>query len=152
MTDKALIDEVMTLIVTGHETTASTFNWACYALSQHPVVEARLLAEVDGMHWTRRRTSMNYRVSPTPSKSSMRPCGCIHLCSFLLERRSLMIGPGLSMYRLWRTCSSRLILCIVILSSGATPIGSSRIASPRERAWGDTSSPISRSPWVSVAV
>jgi cytochrome P450 len=49
MTDKALIDEVMTLIVVGHETTASTLNWAWYALSQHPVVEARLHAEVDGM-------------------------------------------------------------------------------------------------------
>jgi cytochrome P450 len=34
----------------------------------------------------------------------------------------------------------------------SNPIGSSRIASPRTRAWGDTSSPISRSLWVSVAV
>lgn len=47
MTDRALIDEVMTLVVAGHETTASGLNWTWYLLSQHPQVEARLHAEVD---------------------------------------------------------------------------------------------------------
>jgi cytochrome P450 len=47
MPDRALLDEVMTLIVAGHETTASTLNWAWYLLSQHPAAEARLHAEVD---------------------------------------------------------------------------------------------------------
>lgn len=47
MTDRALIDEVLTLVVAGHETTASGLNWAWYLLSQHPDVEARLHAEVD---------------------------------------------------------------------------------------------------------
>src|SRR5262249_54335641 len=36
MTDRALIDEVMTLVVAGHETTASGLNWTWYLLSQHP--------------------------------------------------------------------------------------------------------------------
>jgi cytochrome P450 len=47
MSDRELIDEVMTLIVAGHETTASGLNWTWYLLSQHPEVEARLHAEVD---------------------------------------------------------------------------------------------------------
>ena len=47
MSDKALIDEVMTLIVAGHETTATTLNWTWYLLSQHPDAEARLHEEID---------------------------------------------------------------------------------------------------------
>lgn len=47
MSDKALIDEIMTLIVAGHETTAGTLNWAWYLLSQHSQVEATLHDEVD---------------------------------------------------------------------------------------------------------
>lgn len=47
MSDKALLDEVMTLIVAGHETSAITLSWTWYLLSQHPGVERRLLAEFD---------------------------------------------------------------------------------------------------------
>ncbi len=47
MTERQLIDEVMTLVVAGHETTASALNWTWYLLSQHPDVEARLHAELD---------------------------------------------------------------------------------------------------------
>jgi len=47
MGERELIDEVMTLVVAGHETTASGLNWAWYLLSRHPEVEARLHAEVD---------------------------------------------------------------------------------------------------------
>jgi enediyne biosynthesis protein E7 len=47
MGERELIDEVMTLIVAGHETTASGLNWTWYLLSQHPEVEARLHAELD---------------------------------------------------------------------------------------------------------
>jgi len=47
MAERELIDEVMTLIVAGHETTASGLNWTWYLLSQHPQAEARLHAELD---------------------------------------------------------------------------------------------------------
>jgi cytochrome P450 len=47
MGDGELIDEILTLIVAGHETTASGLNWTWYLLSQHPAVEARLHAELD---------------------------------------------------------------------------------------------------------
>lgn len=49
MADKALIDEVMTIIVAGHETTAGTLNWAWYLLSQHGNIESELHREVDSL-------------------------------------------------------------------------------------------------------
>jgi cytochrome P450 len=36
MSDKELIDEVLTLIVAGHETTAAALTWTWYLISQHP--------------------------------------------------------------------------------------------------------------------
>lgn len=47
MTDKALLDELMTLIVAGHETSAITLTWMWYFMSGHPEAEAKLLSEVD---------------------------------------------------------------------------------------------------------
>ncbi|MEP7000014.1 MAG: cytochrome P450 [bacterium] len=47
MSDLQLRDEVMTLLLAGHETTANLLTWSFYLLSQHPEAEARLHAEVD---------------------------------------------------------------------------------------------------------
>jgi enediyne biosynthesis protein E7 len=47
MPDHQLIDEAMTLIVAGHETTASALNLMWYLLSQHPGAARRLQQEVD---------------------------------------------------------------------------------------------------------
>jgi cytochrome P450 len=47
--DCKLIDEILTLIVAGHETTASTLNWTWYLLSQHPDVEERLSKELNDL-------------------------------------------------------------------------------------------------------
>jgi len=47
MSHRELIDEVMSIIVAGHETTAAVLNSVWYLLSQHPAIEARLHAEVD---------------------------------------------------------------------------------------------------------
>ena len=49
MSHRELIDEVMSLIVAGHETTAATLNSVWYLLSRHPDVEAKLHAEVDAV-------------------------------------------------------------------------------------------------------
>jgi cytochrome P450 len=45
--DRQLVDEILTLIVAGHETTASTLSWCWYLVSQHPEVERRLSEELD---------------------------------------------------------------------------------------------------------
>ncbi|MDJ0698967.1 MAG: cytochrome P450 [Woeseiaceae bacterium] len=44
-TDAELLDELMTLIVAGFETSANTLNWVWYLIAGHPDVEARILAE-----------------------------------------------------------------------------------------------------------
>ena len=49
MTDKQLRDEVMTLFVAGHETTASALTWTFYLIAENPEAEARLFEEVDAV-------------------------------------------------------------------------------------------------------
>ncbi len=44
---KQMRDEVMTLLLAGHETTAATLAWTWYLLALHPEVARRLQAEVD---------------------------------------------------------------------------------------------------------
>jgi len=46
MSDRQLVNEIKTLIVAGHETTASTLNWTWYLLSQHPEAEMKLSSEL----------------------------------------------------------------------------------------------------------
>lgn len=46
MTDAQLRDEVMTLILAGHETTANALAWTWWFLAQHPEIDVRLAAEV----------------------------------------------------------------------------------------------------------
>lgn len=47
MSERELMDEILTLVVAGHETTASALNWSWWLLSRHPGVEARVHAEQD---------------------------------------------------------------------------------------------------------
>jgi cytochrome P450 len=42
MTEKQLRDEVLTLLIAGHETTANVLSWIFYLLSEAPAVDARL--------------------------------------------------------------------------------------------------------------
>jgi cytochrome P450 len=49
MNDVQLRDEVMTMLLAGHETTANTLNWTWYLLALHPEVEERLHTEVEGV-------------------------------------------------------------------------------------------------------
>ncbi len=46
MEDGQLIDEILTMIVAGHETTASTLNFLWYLISQHAEVERKLSDEL----------------------------------------------------------------------------------------------------------
>jgi cytochrome P450 len=47
MTDRQLRDEVMTLLLAGHDTTALALTWALVLLAQHPAAASALMAEVD---------------------------------------------------------------------------------------------------------
>jgi cytochrome P450 len=46
MSDQQLRDEMMTLFLAGHETTANALTWTFYLLSRHPEVETRLVDEL----------------------------------------------------------------------------------------------------------
>ncbi|MGZ3526363.1 MAG: cytochrome P450 [Vulcanimicrobiaceae bacterium] len=47
--DLQVRDEVMTLFLAGHETTANALTWTWYLLATHPDVEARLHREIDAV-------------------------------------------------------------------------------------------------------
>ncbi|HEX6463506.1 MAG TPA: cytochrome P450, partial [Vicinamibacterales bacterium] len=47
MSDRQLRDEMMTLFLAGHETTANLLTWTWFLLSQHAEVEAAVFDEVD---------------------------------------------------------------------------------------------------------
>jgi cytochrome P450 len=57
MSDTQLRDEVMTLFLAGHETTAIALSWACYLIALNPDVESKLSEEL--------RTVLGGR-APTP--------------------------------------------------------------------------------------
>lgn len=46
MSGAQLRDEVMTLFLAGHETTAIALSWACYLLAQNPQIETKLAEEL----------------------------------------------------------------------------------------------------------
>ena len=45
MSDQELRDEVITMVLAGHETTANLLSWTFYLLSKHPEIEARVREE-----------------------------------------------------------------------------------------------------------
>jgi len=47
MTNRQLRDEATTLVIAGTETTGNTLAWACYLLTQHPLIQQRLQRETD---------------------------------------------------------------------------------------------------------
>ena len=48
MDDRQVRDEVMTVLLAGHETTAATLSWTWYLLDRHPDVAERLRSEILG--------------------------------------------------------------------------------------------------------
>lgn len=49
ITDENVIDEAITFLLAGHETTATTLSWTILLLLQHPDKLERLQREVDAM-------------------------------------------------------------------------------------------------------
>jgi cytochrome P450 len=59
MSDMQLRDEVMTIFVAGHETTAAALAWTWYLLAKHPDVQRRLQAELTAVLGGRMPTSQD---------------------------------------------------------------------------------------------
>ena len=47
LSDKQLRDDLMTMLIAGHETTAAVLTWTLFALMSNPEVERKMLAEID---------------------------------------------------------------------------------------------------------
>ncbi len=87
MTDRLLVDEVLTLIVAGHETTASALNWFWYMLSQHPAVEARMHAEIDA--WEESPADLGRILQLTYTRQVIEETLRLYPPGWLLTRRSI---------------------------------------------------------------
>jgi cytochrome P450 len=75
MTNRQLRDEVMTLFLAGHETTALTLSWAWYLLAQDPEVEKKFHSELDEVLKGRLPTTddmANLKYTEKIAKESMR--------------------------------------------------------------------------------
>ena len=60
MTDTQLRDEVMTIFLAGHETTANAMTFAVYLLGRHPWALAQVENEIDCVLQGRTPTSGDY--------------------------------------------------------------------------------------------
>ena len=47
MNDQQIRDNVLTMLLAGHETTANALTWTYYLISQHPEIEKKMLEEID---------------------------------------------------------------------------------------------------------
>ena len=55
MSDDQLRDEVMTMVLAGHETTAMAMSWIWYSLAMEPAIDQRLVAEWQAVLGNQRR-------------------------------------------------------------------------------------------------
>ena len=130
MPERELIDEVMTLIVAGHETTASGLNWTWYLLSQHPQVVARLHAELDAAP-EYAAPSLAQMEALSYTQQVMNESLRLYPPGWLLSRRTIeadVLG-GYHGARQEPTCCCRCTCCTGIRSSGASRSASIRSAS-----------------------
>jgi cytochrome P450 len=113
MSDKQVIDEILTMIVAGHETTAACLNWVWYLLALHPDVYDRVAQEaqklaldavpdwpvLESMQWIPRVIKEALRLYPPGWLYTRRaveddcfgeyriPSGAdVFICSYLLHR------------------------------------------------------------------
>ncbi len=64
MSDEQLRDEVITMFVAGHETTATALSWTFKLLSEHPAVRRTLCEEVDRVLGGRTPTAADFANLP----------------------------------------------------------------------------------------
>lgn len=67
LSDKQLRDDLMTMLIAGHETTAAVLTWALFLLMQNPDIQERAVAEVQAVlpDWSRDELGMPISVSLT---------------------------------------------------------------------------------------
>jgi cytochrome P450 len=87
MSDKEMIDEVLTLIVAGHETTAAALTWVWYLVSQHPQTAQALQDEADRV--TAKRLGLDAAESLAFTHQVIQEALRLYPPGWLLTRRTL---------------------------------------------------------------
>jgi cytochrome P450 len=90
MTERELLDEVMTLVVAGHETSAASLNWTWYLLARNPAAERRLHEELDAVP-ERRGLSYQDTEALRYTQAAIQEAMRLYPPGWLLTRRT--IGP-----------------------------------------------------------
>jgi cytochrome P450 len=106
--DDDIRNEVVTLVLAGHETTATALTWAWYLLATHPEVAAKLSAELDAVLGDREPTlddvarltyttavfTETLRLYPPAIAFGRRPTSDITLGGYLIPRgASIFVSP-----------------------------------------------------------
>ncbi len=74
MTDRQLRDQLMTLLVAGHDTTATALAWALERLTRHPA------ALVKAVHAADASAEATRPVMSTSTRWPKRRCGFVQYC------------------------------------------------------------------------
>jgi cytochrome P450 len=111
MSDRQLRDEVLTLMIAGHETTANALGWTWYLLSEHPAVAAKLRVEttevlggrlptmedLPHLTYTRMVLDESMRLYPPAWATSRNAAGDDELGGYRIEAKSVVfLSPYLT--------------------------------------------------------
>jgi cytochrome P450/ubiquinone/menaquinone biosynthesis C-methylase UbiE len=93
MADAAIADELLTLVASGHETTAASLAWSVERLSRHPELLERLTDEVDRGGSTLREATIRevQRVRPVLDGSMRRTRQRIRLGEWVLPENTTVV-------------------------------------------------------------
>ncbi len=121
MTDEELRDEMMTLLLAGHETTATALAWAVARVIGHPEVAARLRAEIGG--------AAAEDPAPDPNRTARLP----YLDAFAKE--TLRLNAVVPLVGRW--LHAPLVLGDRALPPGVVVVPCIHLAHRRAATWGD---------------
>ena len=110
---KQVRDEVMALLVAGHETTANTLSWTWYLLDQYPEVVAQLEGEIDAalaggvpdvtdfhrLTYTEKVVQEAMRLYPSAWSISRRALGDDEIGGYFIPAQSIVAMSPYTMHR-----------------------------------------------------
>ena len=113
MSDAQLRDELMTIFLAGHETTANALTWTWYLLSKNPDVEEKLHAEVDEvlggrppsfedvpqLKYTEMVLTESMRLFPPAWALGRLTLDDVEIGGYVLQKRSLVLMSQFVMHR-----------------------------------------------------
>ena len=113
MTDEEIVDNLLTFIAAGHETTSLGLSWTLHLLSRHPEIEARAVAEIEAvtggaevapehiprLDYVRQVFSEAMRLFPPAPMISRQASEPMELGGLKLETGALVVIPIYALHR-----------------------------------------------------